>query len=168
MQYLSFFCRQFLIILQPASLPEVLLTILLNYVPLVIFLLPILWTATYSHFVGISRKSFSIHYQQKQILIQFFHLGYILTTNFCWLCLAIKFKHGSGVTLIKLLMKQNLAQVACARLLLAGLLKPSTALHKLCYISGWVAHYHYILVPRLPKHIYLAVLTQCSTLTITE
>lgn len=122
-QYLSFFYIQFLIILQPASLPEVLPTILLNYVPLVVFLLPILWTVTFSHFVGISRKSFSIYYQQRQILIQFFHLGYILTTNFCWLCLAVKFKHGSGVTLIKLLMKQNMAQVACARLLVVGLFK---------------------------------------------
>ena len=101
--------------------------------PLVIFLLPILWIATYSHFIGISRKSFSIHYQQRQALIQYFHLGYILTTNFCWLCLAIKFTHGSGTILIKLLMKQNMAQLACARLLVVGLLKPNTALRTLLY-----------------------------------
>lgn len=106
---------------QPASLLEVSPTVFLKCVPLVIFVLPTLWTGTYSHCVGISRKSFRSHYQQRQTPIQFLHPGYIRTANFCWLCLAVKFKHASRVILTKLLMKKAwprwLVQGSCRRTL---------------------------------------------------
>ena len=125
---------------QPASLLEVSPTVFLKCVPLVIFILPTVWTGTYSHCVGISRKSFCSHYQQRQTPIQFLHPGYIRTANFCWLCLAVKFKHASRVT----------------------------QLHRLRYISSWTAHCHRIPAFRLPKHTSLTVLTRFSTLTTTD